>query len=300
MGLRLFVLIVGFAATVMAGPCFADERMVTMQVGGQARTYLLELPRASEPRPTMIFLHGSGADALKTARTSGLDRLGPSMGFVTVFPNAIDQVWNLFPNGEAESSVADRRGGEEALGDDFAFIKAIVADLVRRGVSDPRRIFLGGISYGGLMTLRMACTAPEMFVAIGIIYSSMPDAASATCHPSKPLPFMVINGTADPVLPYAGGATVAGFTVWATDRTVAFFRNLNGCNDAGQRSKLPHRAGPYGTSVVMQRWSPCSGGPVTLYQIVGGGHGVFGSLKGDIDAYGTLATFFRDQNALVQ
>jgi polyhydroxybutyrate depolymerase len=299
MGLRLFVLIAGFAATLAVGPCRADERMVTMQVGGAARTYLLELPRATEPRPTLIFLHGSGADGLKTARTSGLDRLGPSLGFVTVFPNAIE-VWNLFPNGEAESSVANRRGGEEALGDDIGFIKALVADLVRRGVSDPHRIFLAGISYGGLMTLKMACTAPEMFVAIGIIYSSMPAAGSETCHPSKPLPFMAINGTADPVLPYAGGPTIAGFTVWATDRTVAFFRNLNGCTDAIQSSKLPHRGGPYGTNVVVQRWSQCAGGPVTLYQIVGGGHGVFGSLKGDIDAYSTLATFFRDQNALIQ
>jgi polyhydroxybutyrate depolymerase len=271
-----------------------------MQVSGQQRTYLLARPSVSGPQPTIIFLHGTGADGVTTARKSGLAWTGPRQGFVTVFPNAMNRVWNLFPGNEAESLIAKRRNRDGPIGDDVAFIKALVADLVDRGISDPKRIFLAGVSYGGLMTLRMACTAPEMFAAIGIIYSSMPEPASQNCHPSKPLPLIMINGTADSVLPYGGGRTAAGFSVWSTDRTLAFFRKLDGCSDSVEQSRLPRRRGAYGTDVMTERWSQCSRGPVMLYRIEGGGHGVQGSLKGDFDAYSTIAAFFRDQKAPAQ
>jgi polyhydroxybutyrate depolymerase len=291
MRLRPLLLIAGFAMTILAGPCFADG-ISTMQVGGKPRTYVLVRPSASGPQPTIIVLHGTGADGVKAARTSGLDETGPRQGFVTVFPTAIDRVWNVFPAGEAQSLIAERRSGEGALGDDVAFIKALVADLVHRGISDPQRIYLLGVSYGGFMTLRMTCMGTDVFAGIGIIYSSMPEPASAACHPSKPLPLIVINGTADPVVPYAGGPTPAGFSVWSTDRTLAFFRKLDGCGDSAEQSKLPHRAGPSGTSVVVEHWTQCAGAPIMLYQIVGGGHGVRGDLTGDFDAYGAVATFF--------
>jgi polyhydroxybutyrate depolymerase len=294
MRLRLLPLIAGFVVAILAGPCFAEDTM-TMQVSGQTRTFLLARPAASGPQPTIILLHGTGADGATIARRTGLDQTGTRQGFVMVFPSAINRVWNLFPNGEAESTVAERRGGEGGLGDDFGYIKALAADLVQRGISDPKQIYLAGISYGGLMTLRIACTAPEMFAGIGLIYSSMPEADSQNCRPSKPLPMVVINGTADPVLPYQGGPTAAGFSVWSTDRMLAFFRKLDGCSDSVEQSRLPHRSGPDGTSVVVERWNQCTRAPIMLYQIVGGGHGVQGSLEGDFDAYAALASFFLAQ-----
>ena len=294
MRLRPLVFAIGFLM-LFAGPCFAEPTMATIQVGGQQRSYVLALPQASGPQPTLIFLHGTGADGVKAARTSGLDELGPRLGFVTVLPSAVDRVWNLFPNGEAQSLVAERRGGEAALGDDFALIKALVADLVRRGISDPQRMYLAGISYGGFMTLRMACSGTDLFAGIGIIYSSMPDPGSQSCRPAKPLPLIVIDGTADRVVPYAGGPTPAGFSVWGADRTLALFRKFDGCGDAVQQTKLPHLDGPPGTSVVLQRWTQCSAAPVVNYQIIGGGHGVHGDLTGDFNAYGALVTFLRDQ-----
>jgi len=53
----------------------------------------------------------------------------------------------------------------------------------------------------------------------------MPDAAGQNCHPSEPLPLVLINGTADKIVPCAGGTTDAGFGVWGTDCTLAFFRS---------------------------------------------------------------------------
>ena len=59
--------------------------------------------------------------------------------------------------------------------DDVGFLKFLVADLVRRGVSDPKRIYLAGFSNGGFMTLRMICTNSGLFAAVGLLASGMPE-----------------------------------------------------------------------------------------------------------------------------
>jgi polyhydroxybutyrate depolymerase len=215
---------------------------------------------------------------------------------VAVYPATLEQqTWNPFPPGAARQQLPipdeTHRFG---TGDDVSFLKAVVADLVQRGIADPKRIYLGGISFGGLMALRMVCVAPELFAAVGVIYSSMPEATGQACEPPKPLPLLVINGTADRVLPYAGGPTRAGFSVWSTDRTLSFFRTLNGCSDSAERFQLPD-TGRSQTRVVLQRWTKCSRSPVVHYQIVGGGHAIRGSLNKGFVAFDALLSFFRTQ-----
>ena len=136
MRLRVLILIAGLVATVVAEPCLAE----TITVSGQIRTYLLARPSASGPQPTIILLHGGGADGAHTATKTGLNQTGPGLGFVIAFPNAMNGVWNLFPDGEAESLLAEQRSHGAPTGDDVAFIMALVADLVGRGISDPKKI----------------------------------------------------------------------------------------------------------------------------------------------------------------
>ena len=69
------------------------------------------------------------------------------------------------------------------------------------------------------MALRLACDTPELFAAVGVFLASMPDYAGQDCHPTKPIAFMMVNGTADPIMPYDGGSTAAGLKVWGTERT---------------------------------------------------------------------------------
>jgi hypothetical protein len=164
----------------------------------------------------------------------------------------------------------------------------LVADLVRRGISDPKQIYLSGLSLGGVMALRMACVDAGSFAAIGLLISAMPDAAGSDCHPSKPLPVLMINGTGDRIVPYAGGQSQRGDNLWPTERLVAFFRQLNGCAEAAQQSVLP---GQHPQQIEIERSTRCSGGPVILYRIIGGGHDV----PSGLNAGQLLLDFFRDK-----
>ena len=105
---------------------------------------------------------------------------------------------------------------------------------------------------------------------------------------------MMVNGTADPIMPSDGGSTAAGLKIWGTERTVTFFRKLNGCTMAPKRSEMGQL--DYGGTppTVVDRWAGCSGAPVELYSVVGGGHrppggpGTGGGIRHCADALGFL------------
>ena len=128
------------------------------------------------------------------------------------------------------------------------------------------------------MTLTMFCTEGTLFAGIGLITASMTELTGEECPASKPLPLIVMNGTADVVVPYRGGtvAPIDGrsargtFAVWSTDRLVLHFRRLNKCAQPPESSLL---SGQQSEKVELDRWTSCAGGVVAAYRVIGGTHG---------------------------
>jgi poly(3-hydroxybutyrate) depolymerase len=102
---------------------------------------------------------------------------------------------------------------------------------------------------------------------------------------------MMLNGTADASVPYAGGPLqpYGMFSAWPTERLVAFFRELSGCSDNHDDSLLSG-SGP--KKVEVMRWPACRGGQVLFYRVVDGDHGAWSS---NADAAKLLVDFFRDK-----
>ena len=74
------------------------------------------------------------------------------------------------------------------------------------------------------------------------IIANLPTDIAANCKPSRPVPVLVMNGTADPLVPYNGGGV--GFAgrrgnVMSTDETMTRLRRINGCPDTGKTVRLP-------------------------------------------------------------
>jgi polyhydroxybutyrate depolymerase len=268
----------------------------TMQlaIDGVVRTYLLERPATQEARPTIIMLHGAGGSAVQEARSTGLGELAPREGFVAVFPEGRGGRWNHLPPGKESAQfvgVFEPYGGAP---DDVAFLTTLVADLIRRGISDPKQIFLAGESAGGIMALRMLCADAELFAGIGLLIAAMPEPTATDCYPAKPLRVLMINGTADRVLPYDGGPSAppdrafatGTFNVWPTERLFDFFHRLNICVTPADRSVA---AGRHEQRIEIEQSTQCGGGPIISYRIVGGGHAV----PADLDVGQLLLSFFR-------
>jgi polyhydroxybutyrate depolymerase len=79
-------------------------------------------------------------------------------------------------------------------------------------------------------------------------------------------PIVIFLGTADPVVPYAGGkvGTNAGLSVRNTEVTAAQWAEHNGCTGKPVTTRL-------GSQVTRFTWNGCRA-PVVLYRIDGGGH----------------------------
>src|SRR5262245_13076707 len=204
------VTLVVLAASALATAPAVRAQSLQLVVDGQPRVFVLYRPAGTEPRPTVIMLHGAGSNAAKEANAPGLGQLAPQNGFAVVFPEGRGGRWNHVPPGK-EATAFVELAFKDAGGalDDVKFLKLLVTDLVRRGVSDPRRIYLAGRSAGGLMTLRMACEDARLFAGIGLLITGMSEPQGAVCRPAKPLPVLMLNGTADQLILYGGG-TVAG------------------------------------------------------------------------------------------
>ena len=104
---------------------------------------------------------------------------------------------------------------------------------------------------------------------------SLPEFMENECVSGPPVGIAVVNGTADPQVPYVGG-WITVFRkkrdiVLSTDKTIAMWRNRNGCADNSSETSLIDKPGDK-TSVDILEWSNCSGAPVKLYKVKNGGH----------------------------
>ena len=266
-------------ATAIAAP-------VTVNVDGQQRTALVEGTTAPGPHPTILMLHGGGGQAATAvAKASGLGPVGVREGFVAVFPVGINNSWN---DGREKIVNRDQKKGIAPL-NDFDFLKALVAQLVAAGVSDPEHVYIAGFSNGGYMSLEMACQDTALFAGVAVIEANIPAIEAPGCHPAIAVPFLEMSGTADPKVKF-GGTTAPDGGIWPTMKTVDFFRTLDGCGDqtSDQQLKAPE---PGSTGTDVTRWTGCTKAPVVLYKIIGGVHRV----PQPPFAANQLWAFFKDQ-----
>jgi polyhydroxybutyrate depolymerase len=296
---RIAAFVAALAATSAAS---AD----TIDIDGVKRSYTVQLP-TKRLVPLVVVLHGKTQRGADMMTRTAWPQVAKREGFAVVFPDGLNHAW-----ADARTKAGPALRGPPAGTDDVAFIAKLVEKLVASGTADPRRVYVTGISNGGAMAMTLVCARADLFAAGASVSMNLTDEAAVTCHPSRPLPMLLMNGTADPLVPYEGGRGSSYYAAdgfWSTDETLAFWRKLNGCEtDNSDMTDLPDRA-PADQSTVTRISSRCPGGhDVVLYRINQGGHrmpgfspdarfpkvaaSLLGSQNGDIDAAETIWTFF--------
>ncbi|QIB35187.1 alpha/beta hydrolase family esterase [Ancylobacter pratisalsi] len=258
----LFAL-VGLALSILAAGA-ATPQKGSLMVGGEERTYTLFRPAAKGgPKPIVMMLHGGGGDGARMVKQTGLARYVDSNDFIAVFPDAGGTQWN------------DGRETTRSNRDDVAFLLALIRKLVAEAGADPRRVFVAGVSNGGMLAQRLACEAAGSVTAAGVVIANLPSALAASCHPARPVPMVFFISTDDPIMPFAGGDVKAGMLRGAGGKvisglkTVNFWARVNGCG-ADTSTPLPDRTDD-GTMVVLHSFA-CPAASTQFYEIRGGGH----------------------------
>ena len=301
--MRLVGPVIVLALACWGCPAAADS----IAINGVTRSYTAQLPD-NKPAALVIVLHGNTQTGADMAARTAWPAVAKREGFGVVFPDGLNRAWaDLRPN-------TKRAGRAPPAGtDDVGFIVALIEKYTADGAADPKRIYLTGLSNGGAMTMTTVCARAGLFAAAAPVIFNLTDDMANACHPSKPVPMLMINGSADPLIPYQGGRGTSRFAVagfWSTERTFAFWRSVNGCDaqDAAALD-LPHRD-PSDPTTVTRIASHCPPGrDVVLYRVNSGGHRMprrfsdarfprivdrwLGPQNRDIDGAETIWEFFR-------
>ena len=257
---------------------------------GVKREYLLYVPTTYDrrrPAPLVISLHGAGGWPVQQRNLSGWNALAEREGFLVVYPAGRQgtgpRVWSV------------EQG--EGLTRDVRFISDLIGTLERSYNIDRRRIYANGISNGGGMAFVLSCTMSDQIAAIGMV------AAAQTlpwnwCTDHRAVPMISFHGTADPMIPYAGGSTwIAPARFPAAAAWAARWAARNHCGSSAIEAAIK-------ADVTRSEYTNCADdASVELFTIRGGGHTwpggepmpewFVGPTSRSIDATRTMWDFFR-------
>ena len=259
---------------------------MTVDVDGTAREFLLRSPAhaGSDPLPVVVALHGLGGSAEEFETAVGMtDRIAQD-GFIAVYPqgallaDGLTRGWNA-------GNCCNVIGEPEA--DDIDFLAAILKVLPQYG-ADGDRVFLAGFSNGGMLAYRAACELGDDIAGIAVVSGAF---NVSDCPSTTTMPVIIVHGTSDDFIPYAGGDSprsitdgLKPFTNPSVRDAVEVWIERNGCDGADLSS--PSRV------VERVSYSGCEAGSSVDFFTIDGGFHVWPLAEWDFDATGVILSEF--------
>lgn len=180
---------------------------------GLSRKYKIYIPvnvAQTSAAAVLINLHGGGGSADSAIFSTRFNETADSEGFIAVYPEGIPALGGTAANPFATWNAGDCCGQAAVSNvDDVAFIDAVLNDLDARTLVDHSRIYISGLSNGGLMAHRIACEMPERFAAMVAV--AAPSALTpGSCNPSRRVPTLMVHGMQDSCVSCEGGTDACG------------------------------------------------------------------------------------------
>lgn len=280
--MRTIALLIAF----LLSPPLAAE---TVRLGD--RFYEIELPARAKGAPLIVMLHGGGGNPDRTERVTGLTRAALRQGYAVAYPAGTGRrllSWNAgyCCAGAARSGV-----------DDVGFIAEVIADAQGRfdlGGS----VYVAGMSNGSMMAQTFAARNPGLVRAVAGVAGTMD---SRNVRVKAPVPALIIHGTADTMVPYAGGQGDTSLTrtdFASVDSVVRAFLAPWGTGLTKSARKIDRKDDA--TSVTVTDYAKGRQVVLRLMTVEGGGHNWPGGLEPrsdmdmtrEIDANTEILKFF--------
>ena len=214
-------------------------------VEGAEREYLVYAPDEGNNLPVLLVLHGNPSTGWQMKTWTGMNEILDREDVVLVYPYAKDKRWPIDPQENKQ---------------EVAYFREMLADLQKEYSIDPSRIYMCGMSGGGIFSFQLVKEMPDTFAAFAVISGNMPSAYSAEDLP--PTPFMYVHGTEDFLYPGREG-------LYSAEETLDLWKGINGVM-AGNKESLPELNEKDGSSVLRLEYPGET--PVLFYKVEGGGH----------------------------
>lgn len=261
-----------------ARPHASGTSVETIATADGTRTYRLHVPPSysgASAVPLVVNMHGATSNATTQELYSGFSAKADAEGFIVVYPQGLTTSGIPYTHFNAWMLASPPEPN------DLGFVTAMLDALDAQLCIDPDRVFSTGMSNGGMMSVRLACSLSSRIAAIAPVTGSYyPPMASnvnpgEVCSGTTPVPFIGFHGTADSVVPFNGGlGGVSGTTNFRlpidnntpAEDVIADWSAHNGCTGGRQESQVS-------AEVRLVEYGACGlGAIVQLYAVDGGGH----------------------------
>lgn len=239
--------------------------MGSISVDGRARSFLVNLPPAyvdSSRIPLVVFLHGFGGNALQAEEDYGFTEKANSNHFAVLYPEGVQSSGPLGLRSWNAGTCCDF--AEVNNINDVKFIDSLIIKLQQQYPKiDLKKVYVTGISNGGMMAYRLAADLGTKIAAIAPVAATM---MYPTAAPATKMPILHIHAEPDTKVPFAGGQGLGGYNFAPVAQTLDRWASFNDCSNTitviSDDSKFKHSS--YGDC------GPLS--PIHLYLTKDGGH----------------------------
>ena len=273
----------------------------TLTHDGIKRSYEIRVPKGLDKGGTRValvmVLHGGGGNGVNAEEMTGFTEKAAKEGFIVVYPEGTGRfagkllTWNA---GHCCGRALEKRV------DDVGFINVLIDKLIADYPVDPKRVYVTGMSNGGMMTHRLGIELSHKITAIAPVVATL---FGDEKKPAHPVAAIMINGMLDQSVPYQGGTPGGRFSdAWDGSKALpalaqaTFWAGANGCEATPDRQDQDE--------FVLTRYRCPAGKDVASYLVKDNGHawpsGKPGTRRGDkpsssINATDVIWEFFKKQ-----
>jgi len=208
--IKILSLLIIFLVSLFPESAFAGigkgHVKVKMQYNWEERPYIAYIPdgiRKKRKKNASLFvvLHGGMGSSKHIAEISKFSKYADEMNFVVVYPQGKFKNWNA---GDCCSNLIENKGSPP---DDVGYIKEVIKNASKRFDINRDKVYVVGVSNGGMMAYRIGCELADVIKGIGVVAGNMqyPD-----CNPSEPIDVLIIHAKDDENTPYYGGVPKKG------------------------------------------------------------------------------------------
>lgn len=187
------------------------ESLQVIDIDGVQRRFFVHVPAGvGQPRAAVFVLHGGGGEGVGVAEVgehplSVFRTVADRERLVVVYPEGLPANDRQGAAGWVDCR-SDNRVSSGA--DDIDFLAALVESVGAAYGLPPSSMFMAGGSNGAQMTHAFAFAHPELLGAVATGSGSLPVEplpGPCTNGPAQSIPILLVHGTADTQMPYAGG-----------------------------------------------------------------------------------------------
>ena len=245
----------------------SEQTTINLSVDGRDRSFLVYKPKGfnnAGSMPLIFINHGGQSTSQGILQVADFRATADRDKLILIYPQGFQNTWN-----DGRPTAAN-----QLKVDDVNFFRQMCNYSVSNLSVDNSRIYATGLSNGGFMSARLGCELSDRIAAIAIVGASYEQGIYNSCTPTKTVSAIVMQGTADPLMPFNGGlvAGVAGGIAVSHNQAILKLVTINNCSLTPATINLPDIAND-GTTVVETKYTnTTTNNEVIGYQIIGGGH----------------------------